>query len=228
MATRYQIAFVPTYDLEFGDGSNTDVTRTVDGTLVRDMYYNNLTINDGVKLNTANFKIFVRGTLNLNSTGSIVNPGNNGGNGSNGGIGAGGSGGAGGAALSQGSNGKNFIAGIGGSTGGNSVADGAGSSSAPVSAGGNETNSVVPMAANAGVAGGGGGAASGNSGGGGNPGNFAAGTAAASTAAAGNPPLDYMSIRSLKVIGSGLTPIGAHAQNGGSCGGGSGAYSLGV
>lgn len=47
----------------FGNGVDGDVTITSDQTLVRDMYYNNLTINNGVVLTTASFRIHVLGSL---------------------------------------------------------------------------------------------------------------------------------------------------------------------
>lgn len=52
----------------FGDGSDGDVTITSNTTLTRDMYYNNLTINAGITLNTNNFRVFVRNTMTLNGT----------------------------------------------------------------------------------------------------------------------------------------------------------------
>ena len=62
----------------FGNGSDGDVTISSPTTLTRDMYYNNLTVND--TLNTANFRIFVKGTLS--GSGTIQANGGNGGNGS--------------------------------------------------------------------------------------------------------------------------------------------------
>jgi len=35
---------------------------SVTATLTRDMYYNNLTVNNGIVLNTKGFRIFVKGT----------------------------------------------------------------------------------------------------------------------------------------------------------------------
>lgn len=63
----------------FGDGSDGDVTISGNTTLTRDMFYNNLTINTGVTLTTANYRIFVKDTLtNNNATTGIVNNGGNG------------------------------------------------------------------------------------------------------------------------------------------------------
>jgi hypothetical protein len=52
----------------YGNGTDGDVTLTVDTTLVRDMYYNNLTVNSGVTLTTAGYRVFVLGTLNCLGT----------------------------------------------------------------------------------------------------------------------------------------------------------------
>lgn len=69
----------------FGDGSDGDDTISVDEDLVRDMFYNNLTIESGVYLYTKGFRIFVKGTLTLNS--GIINNGGGDGVASNGGTG---------------------------------------------------------------------------------------------------------------------------------------------
>ena len=47
----------------YGDGSDGDVTISGDTTLSRDMYYNNLTVNNTKILNTGGFRIFVKNTL---------------------------------------------------------------------------------------------------------------------------------------------------------------------
>ena len=52
---------------EFGDGSDGDVTISSPTTLTRDMYYDNLTVND--TLTTDGYRIFVKGTLD--GTGTI-------------------------------------------------------------------------------------------------------------------------------------------------------------
>lgn len=52
----------------FGDGSNGDVTISGTTTLTSDMNYNNLTINSSQILNTANFRVFVKGTLTNGGT----------------------------------------------------------------------------------------------------------------------------------------------------------------
>jgi hypothetical protein len=53
-------------DQVYGNGSDGTVTIATNTTLTRDMYYLNLTINSGVMLNTAGFKVFVKNTLTLN------------------------------------------------------------------------------------------------------------------------------------------------------------------
>lgn len=61
--------------VDFGDGSDGNVTISTPTTLTRDMYYDNLTVND--VLTTANFRIFVRGTLTGNGSGVIQSNGAN-------------------------------------------------------------------------------------------------------------------------------------------------------
>lgn len=83
----------------FGDGNDGASTTAGNYTLTRDMYFDSLTINSGVILKTAGFKLFVKGTLTVNGT--IQFNGNNGANGSNSAdnSSAGGAGGAGGTAT---------------------------------------------------------------------------------------------------------------------------------
>jgi hypothetical protein len=90
-----KLDYIPILTL-FGDGSDGDVTIAANTTLTRDMFYNNLTINSGVTLNTANYRIFVKGTLTNNGT--IACNGNNGNNG----VSSAGSGVSGGAAVAKG------------------------------------------------------------------------------------------------------------------------------
>jgi len=95
----------------FGDGSDGDVTTTGDVTLTRDMFYNSLTVDTGHTLYPAGYRIFVKGTLTVNTGGIIDRSGNDGsgttggaalaagtlgGSGAGGDTGAGGDGGAGG------------------------------------------------------------------------------------------------------------------------------------
>lgn len=52
----------------YGDGSDGDVTIAVNTTLTRDMYYNNLTINNAITLDPSGWRIFVKNTLTNNGT----------------------------------------------------------------------------------------------------------------------------------------------------------------
>jgi len=63
----------------YGDGSDGDAVIAAPAPIARDMYYENLTINAGIALTTAGFKIFVRGTLTFGAAASIVNTGGAGG-----------------------------------------------------------------------------------------------------------------------------------------------------
>jgi hypothetical protein len=64
----------------FGNGSDGNITIGVNTSLSRDMYYDNLTINNGFTLNPNGFRIFVAGTLNRVGTGKIASIGHTGGN----------------------------------------------------------------------------------------------------------------------------------------------------
>ena len=64
----------------YGDGSDGDVTIAVATSLTRDVFYDNLTINPGIRLNMGGRKIFVRNTLTFGD-GSIISA--NGSDGSN-------------------------------------------------------------------------------------------------------------------------------------------------
>jgi len=55
----------------FGTGVDGIVTITVDTTLIRDMYYDTLTINPGINLFTGGFRIFVFNTLTI-GTGGVI------------------------------------------------------------------------------------------------------------------------------------------------------------
>lgn len=82
----------------FGDGSDGNVVISTSTILKRDMYYNNLSINNGAILNPNSFRIFVKD--NLINNGVIIRIGNNGGDGGGGPfIQGAGSGGFGGEAL---------------------------------------------------------------------------------------------------------------------------------
>lgn len=68
----------------YGDGSDGNVTISVNTTLAADKYYNNLTVNSGFTLNASGYRVFVKGTLTTVGTGAIKNVGGNGGNGADG------------------------------------------------------------------------------------------------------------------------------------------------
>lgn len=69
--------------LNYGNGSDGNVTITTTVTLTKDMFYNNLTINVWGQLIPNWYKIFVKNTLINNATAGIQRNGNNGGNGNN-------------------------------------------------------------------------------------------------------------------------------------------------
>lgn len=102
----------------FGDGSDGDVTISTNTDLARDMFYNTLTVNEGITLSTKGYRIFVKGTLTNN--GSIKN---NGGDGGDGGVS---DGGAGGTAASAGSLGGSGVGGKGAGSGGEYTGGGGG------------------------------------------------------------------------------------------------------
>jgi len=118
----------------FGDGSDGNVTIAVDTTLTRDMYYNNLTINGGVKLLPDGYRIFVRRTLTLN--GNIVVNGNDGATAPDTPSGGGGAGGtaqpaSGARVLTLATNLLSVAGGGGGAQGGGVAAAGGNSTAAP-------------------------------------------------------------------------------------------------
>lgn len=60
-------------DEVYGPGFDGTVIISSNTSLTKDMYYNNLTVNNGVTLNANGYRIFVKGTLTLNGT--ITNTG---------------------------------------------------------------------------------------------------------------------------------------------------------
>lgn len=131
----------------YGDGSDGDVTISSNTNLTRDMYYDNLTITgSSIWLNPNGYRIFVKGTLTINSTCRIQRDGNGGGNGTNASGATAGMGGTAGAALAAGSI-PGSVAGIVGANGGNG-----GSSSSGFSGGtGGNGNSVAKSVGSAGA-----------------------------------------------------------------------------
>lgn len=106
----------------FGSGEDGNVTISSNTTLTQDKFYNNLTINSGFTLTTAGYRVFVKGTLTINSTGKIAWNGNNGtaGQSISGENPTGGTGGAGGSALTTAS----LAGSVAGRAGGNGGAGG--------------------------------------------------------------------------------------------------------
>jgi hypothetical protein len=62
------ITFIP--DTIYGSGKDGNYTASVNQSLTRDMYFNNLTINNGIHLNTAGYRVFVRNILLFNGSSS--------------------------------------------------------------------------------------------------------------------------------------------------------------
>jgi hypothetical protein len=58
------ITFIP--DPIYGSGKDGNFTASANFSLTRDMYYNNLTINSGIHVNTAGYRVFVRNILLFN------------------------------------------------------------------------------------------------------------------------------------------------------------------
>lgn len=148
----------------FGNGADGDVVVSVNGSLARDMYYKNLTINDGITLNPNGYRIFVSGILTYVGTGKIARNGNNG---SNGGTAAviqnpSGNRAAGGAALADGTIKGAPAGGYGGS---GAYAGSYGSDGETGEAGGAANPSITNVSGVAGGTGGGGGSGGGKAGG---------------------------------------------------------------
>lgn len=221
----------------FGDGSDGNVTISVDTNLSADMYYNNLTVNTGKFINTSGYRIFVKNTLTVNSGGIIKRDGNNGGAGGNGangvvngvpdsGVGgAGGTAGAAGALLAAGTL-LGAIAGAAGGAGGNGTErfeSGAGIDGSNGLAGSNGSNisnsaGVNGQAGRVGATGGSASFASGGSGG-------AAGSTGTATASTYKPRNIRTALEMFDWSGTTPTQITSSASSGGSGGsGGGGAY----
>ncbi len=130
----------------YGDGSDGDLSTSGTITLTRDTYYNNLTVNAGHNINTAGYRLFVKGTLTISATSIVGRPGGVGGNGNNGndGTGSNGTGGTGGTAASALADGFfiGALAGVNGVKGGDGRVDNHGQSGGSGSNGSNTTNSL--------------------------------------------------------------------------------------
>lgn len=180
----------------FGDGSDGDVTISSDTDLARDMFYNNLTVNNGITLSSKGFRVFCAGTITLTGTGKISGTGAVGTAGGNtGGAGGGGAAVAGYTHATAGSNGGAGANLNGGNGTGGAAVTGFGSNGAAGGAGGTGVGS-------AGTAG-------------------AAGTLTPSAAASGN----FRSLQNLllwRLFPDGSSPV-AIKYHGGAGGGGAGA-----
>lgn len=131
----------------FGDGSDGNVTISTTVSLVKDMFYNNLTIASGGIFRPSSFRVFVAGVLDISAaaSGSIISGNTAGGNGA---VSiTGGSAGAGGLAP----NGSNFTSNVGVVGGVGAVANGVAGGT-----GGNGNNSNGGAGATGGTGGAGG------------------------------------------------------------------------
>ena len=212
-------------DINSGSFSSGPITSNA---LTRDAYFTNLTLSGG-NLNPNGYKIYVNGTLTINSTYKILANGGTGGNGNNGNgangssQGAGPTGGAGGTAGSpQGSLQAATAGGQGGQgeNGGDSPG-GAGGAGSPGSAGGSVSDSVSLINGGSGAAGGAGG--TGGSGGGSGGAGGGGGTASA-------PEFGFLHIQDYirfmepdDILFTGFGRYGGHGGAGGGGGGGGGA-----
>jgi hypothetical protein len=165
----------------YGYGTDSNVTISGTTTLTRDMFYSNLTLNAGVTLNTAGFRIFVRDTCTIGA-GAIIRNDGNAASGTSLGTGAPsgtlGGGGAGAPGAVNTSNGASNIVDSVGGNGGAGGSGGAGGAATPVTSanGGPDIVKTFPNATQGrqlaggivrGGAGGGGGLGSGGQAGGG-------------------------------------------------------------
>jgi hypothetical protein len=133
----------------YGSGADGDVSIPGVVTLIRDMHYNNLSLGAGRIINTAGFRVFVRGTLTM-AAGAVIR--HNGGNGT-----TGDGGGAGGITAPDGTVRGGFHSGDGsvvaGNVGGNATASGGGAGGAGgagVNAGGAGGTATAPTPAQGG------------------------------------------------------------------------------
>jgi len=193
----------------FGDGSDGNVTISSNTTLTRDMYYNNLTIADTFTLNTANFDVYVMGTLTQQGTGKLANNGGAGGNGGNASGATGGSAGTAGSAVAVGTSpaGQDGVVGQAGVT---QPANNDGSNGVNGTNGSAVTNALGSTGKTASASGGGG---SGSQGSGGSAGTNGTGGAVTGSKASLRDPITA-SVMSVLVSGT-MTAFSNNGQNGG-------------
>ena len=196
----------------FGDGSDGTATISSNTALTADAFYDDLTINSSIILDTAGYRLFVKGTLTVNGTiQRTPNAGGNGTNGTTGGADA--AGGAAGAALAAGSI-PGGTAGQVGSYGGDRQASGSGTSGDGATSGTDVTKGVGVNGV-AGVTGGSGGIGNWSGGYGGQ-----AGTAGTVTSTPANTP--RLSVAAYMLEDTGGIAFTSSAGTGGSSGGGGG------
>ena len=206
----------------FGSGFDGDATISVNTSLTKDTFYNDLTITSSSTLNTSGYRLFVKGTLTINAGSRIAFNGNNGTNGGTATDRFGAAGGAGGSALAAGTlNGS--IAGQTGAAGGNGGTTGAGANGSTGSTGTTIATSFAAAFSQVGGVGGAGGTGSGGGGGSGGT----AGTTGSITASVTRPYSAALGVLMLDIY-SGATPLffnyngNAGGASGGGGGGGSG------
>ena len=208
----------------FGNGADGTVTISGDTTLSSDMFYNDLTVNAGINLNTASYRIFVKGTLTNNGT--IRNNGSNGGNGGIGGTGGlpGGTAGTAGTAVSSGSL-PGTVAGGAGGAGGIGSDTGGGAAGVKPADGSSQAKSLGSDGV-AGKYGGSGGTGGSGAGGEGGPGGGAVAAAGTKTGTVFNTPKNIISAYELLDTLPSFTVLSSSAGSAGSNGGGGGGGSI--
>jgi len=179
----------------FGDGSDGNVTiSSGTTTLTRDMYYNDLTISGTGQLNTAGFRVFVAGTLDITAAPAYaIYAGNQ---------------------LAASRSGSNAVSNLGGSSGTNQISNGTtvgnGGGSATNGASGTTGAGAQPSSASTALQSVGGVSGAGGAGG---AGGSAGGASRAATAQTNPADIRRLSTELASFYGTSFTRI-----NGGSCG----------
>lgn len=206
---------------DYGDGSDGDVTISVPTTLTRDMFYNNLILNADV--DSANFRIFVKGTTTRASGVKVTCNGGAGGAGGAGTNPSAGVAGAAGVAIVAGSM-PGGVDGLIGAVGVRRVSSGnftEGTAGVAGSAGSSQSPTVVNAA---GTAGGAGGAVGG-------AGTYAGGAGGAGGAITRTKSLPFSFVRSTNLFeygGGTFTPLKVTGQSGSGGGGAVATYGTGM